>query len=70
MDSHLTDREIGMSSRPTGEEMLREAIDMAVKHHFVCATIGVEHLRDVLFELAAIKMQRDHWKAIAMKRKK
>lgn len=48
----------------TGEQMLREAVHFAAKHGYNCATLDVQHIQDVLFELTALKLQRDHWKAV------
>lgn len=53
--------------KPTGEQMLRETLHFAAKHGYNCATLDVQHIQDVLYELTALKLQRDHWKAVAMK---
>lgn len=54
-----------MSKKPAGEQMLREALHFAAKHGYNFATLDVQHIQDVLFELTALKMQCDHWKAVA-----
>lgn len=54
-----------MNQKLTGEQMLREALHFAAKHGYNCATLDVQHIQDVLFELTALKLQRDHWKAVA-----
>lgn len=54
-----------MSKKLTGEQMLRETLHFAAKHGYNCATLDVQHIQDVLLELTALKLQRDHWKTVA-----
>jgi len=54
-----------VNQKLTGEQMLREAVHFADKRDFNSVILDIEHVRSVLLELTALRLQRDHWKAVA-----